>query len=115
MKTDLPKRFDLRHLSSEALFQGLDRLVANDCQRVAELVARDGEQCSFVDELGNRCQERGWLQKHHSTAVAKEGTAEGEGQIRILCRKHNLLEARRDFGDEFMRRKIEQARQGRQA
>ncbi len=61
-----------------------------------QVVARDGEQCSFVGEDGRRCEERGFLELDHVVPVAQGGRA-GDG-IRVLCRPHNLYEARRMMG-----------------
>jgi hypothetical protein len=38
-----------------------------------EVLARDGEQCSFVSSDGQRCQARGRLEFHHQTPYARGG------------------------------------------
>ncbi len=43
---------------------------------------------------------------HPSYTYAKGGSS-GEENLRVLCRGHNLLSAEREFGEEFMRGKIE--------
>lgn len=66
-----------------------------------EVVARDGERCSFVAPDGRRCHERGRLEFHHDRPFACGGAATVEN-IRLLCRSHNALMAERDFGRAFM-------------
>jgi hypothetical protein len=51
-----------------------------------QVVARDGERCSFVAEDGRRCEETGFLELDHVVPVARGGRA-SDG-IRILCRSH---------------------------
>jgi len=52
------------------------------------------------------------LEIDHVRPYAKGGSS-GEENLRVLCRGHNLLAARREFGAEFMRGKIEGRRVGR--
>ena len=70
---------------------------------------RDGDQCSFVSERGQRCQERTRLEFDHVDPVARGGRASISG-IRLRCRSHNQYEAERIFGVEFMRLKRAAAR-----
>jgi hypothetical protein len=74
-----------------------------------EVVARDGEQCSFVSADGRRCSARGRLEFHHQTPYARGGAATADN-IQTLCRTHNALMAERDFGRTFIRERIEQQR-----
>jgi hypothetical protein len=74
-----------------------------------EVAARDGEQCSFVSADGRRCQARGRLEFHHKTPYARGGAATADN-IQTLCRAHNALMAERDYGQTFMRERIEQQR-----
>lgn len=62
-----------------------------------ELVARDGDQCSFISEDGKRCQERSFLQFHHRHPWARGG-ADTLENLALLCHAHNRLLAERDFG-----------------
>ena len=71
--------------------------------------ARDGDQCTFVSERGQRCSERRGLEFDHVVPVARGGEATVEG-IRLRCRTHNQYEAERTFGAGFMRNKREAAR-----
>ena len=41
-----------------------------------------------------------------------KGGSSGEENLRVLCRGHNLLAAEREFGEEFIREKIEGRRSG---
>jgi hypothetical protein len=59
--------------------------------------ARDGHQCAFVGTDGRRCQERGFLELHHTAPYAAGGDATAE-TIELRCRAHNLYEAELDFG-----------------
>ena len=64
-----------------------------------EVVARDGERCSFVGEDGRRCDETGFLELDHVVPVARGGEPTVEG-VRVLCKAHNLYEAERVMGRE---------------
>jgi hypothetical protein len=70
---------------------------------------RDRGRCTFVSTSGHRCGERRLLQFDHVEPVARGGKPSVEG-LRLRCRAHNLLEAERAFGREFMKRKRELAR-----
>jgi hypothetical protein len=70
-----------------------------------EVCERDAEQCTFVDETGQRCPARGFLQLHHSVARAMGGPGDA-ANVRLLCKPHNLLEAERVFGREYVRERI---------
>ncbi len=62
---------------------------------------RDGGQCTFVSDGGNRCAARTRLEFDHREAVACGGGSTTEN-IRLLCRAHNQHTAEREFGVEFM-------------
>jgi hypothetical protein len=84
--------------------QGSDersRLVPAQVRR--EVYARDGEQCSFVSADGRRCKEKGWLEVDHVHPYAKGG-ATHPGNVRLLCRMHNLYEAERAYGRAWVER-----------
>jgi hypothetical protein len=59
--------------------------------------ARDGERCSFVAEDGRRCSATGFLELDHVHPHADGGPASVQN-CRILCKGHNLYEARQYFG-----------------
>jgi len=65
---------------------------------------RDGGQCSFVSQAGQRCSARTRLEFDHVDPVARGGQATVQ-QIRLRCRSHNQFEAERTFGADFMRHK----------
>ena len=75
-----------------------------------EVVARDGEQCTFVSLDGRRCTERGRLQPdHYPTPFARGGKATADN-LRLRCASHNLLTAEREFGRAFILERIAAAR-----
>ena len=65
---------------------------------------RDGGQCTFVDERGHRCPEKGGLEIDHVFGFARDPTHCLEG-LRLLCRAHNAYEAARLYGAAFMEEK----------
>jgi 5-methylcytosine-specific restriction endonuclease McrA len=75
-----------------------------------EVYARDGGRCSFVSQDGHRCTERGGLQYHHEVPFGKGGPST-TANVRLLCRAHNALLARHDYGQETIEACIEQSRQ----
>jgi hypothetical protein len=62
---------------------------------------RDGMQCTFVGPEG-RCPKREGLQLDHAEPHALGGSDDASN-LRARCADHNLLEAERIFGAEFMR------------
>jgi hypothetical protein len=54
-----------------------------------------------VNEKGERCLERGFLELDHRTPVARGGQATVEN-LRMICKRHNQYEAERIFGSAFM-------------
>ncbi len=69
-------------------------------------LARADYQCEYRGPGGVRCTARTRLEIDHIDPVAKGGS-HSEENLRVLCRGHNLLAAKREFGEEFMRGKIE--------
>ncbi len=78
---------------------GDSRRVPNHVKRAVH--ARDGGQCAFVSEQGERCTERGFLEFDHVVAFARGGPPT-EPNTRLLCAAHNQYEADRAFGAAFM-------------
>jgi 5-methylcytosine-specific restriction endonuclease McrA len=76
--------------------------------------ARDGDQCGFVSDSGQRCSARERLEFDHADAAACGGQAT-VGNIRLLCRAHNQYEAERTFGAGFMSDKRRAAAEARAA
>jgi hypothetical protein len=75
-----------------------------------DVVSRDGVRCSFVSPEGLRCQERGMLELHHQQPFGRGGPA-STPNIQVVCRAHNELLAERDYGRNFIQRRIDQAQQ----
>jgi len=73
---------------------------------------RDGDQCTFVSDTGQRCAARRFLEYDHIQPVARGGKPKLE-KMRLLCRSHNQYEAERMFGAGFMTMKREQAQRMR--
>ncbi|WP_394841803.1 HNH endonuclease [Pendulispora brunnea] len=72
---------------------------------------RDGMQCTFVDETGQRCESRTFLELDHRKPRARGGSDEASN-IRVRCKRHNGWSAERDFGRNFIdKRKAEHPRQ----
>lgn len=69
-----------------------------------EVWQRDGGQCTFKSATGRRCACTRGLEYDHVKPVALGGEATIEN-VRLLCRKHNQLEAERRLGAEFMRQR----------
>ncbi len=51
---------------------------------------RDGSRCVFVDENGNRCKERRWLEKHHIIEFSSGGRHEVDN-LETLCSGHHKI------------------------
>jgi len=79
-----------------------------------EVWKRDGGRCTFSCATGRRCACRRGLEYDHVRPVALGGEATTEN-IRLLCRKHNHLEAERKLGTELMRSQRAAAKRGRVA
>ena len=62
---------------------------------------RDEGRCTFVSDIGHRCEARSALEFDHAIPVARGGLATVDN-VRLRCRTHNQLEAERLFGKAFM-------------
>jgi len=62
---------------------------------------RDGDQCTFVLQNGNRCPEHRSLEFHHRNAFARGGDHDPEN-VGLMCRPHNAYVAELDFGKAHM-------------
>ncbi len=73
-------------------------------QRVRdEVFLRDGGKCTFIGSDGRRCESRWNLQIDHILPFARGGD-NSPGNLRLLCGKHNRLEAERVYGSPHMER-----------
>ncbi len=62
---------------------------------------RDGHRCRFVDGDGTRCRERDRLEFHHRHPFG-HGGGHDIGNIRLMCRTHNMLLAEADYGGKTL-------------
>ncbi len=65
---------------------------------------RDRGQCTWVNELGQRCPSTATLQIDHKVMFCRGGDHSLDN-IRLRCAAHNQLDAERELGVEFMERK----------
>ena len=68
-----------------------------------EVFERDSGRCTFTDERGRRCEEKGWLEFDHLDGFARTHLHDAD-RIRLLCRAHNQCAAERMYGRDFMQR-----------
>jgi hypothetical protein len=73
------------------------------CAVRREVFERDGEQCTFRDERGERCPARSFLEIDHVTSKALGGSDE-PANLRVRCRPHNQLHAEDVFGKDHVAR-----------
>jgi 5-methylcytosine-specific restriction endonuclease McrA len=64
--------------------------------------ARDGGRCTFVGSDGKRCNETIRLHVDHIKPVARGGSNDSSN-LRLLCARHNQLQAERLLGREAMK------------
>ncbi len=108
-KTSKPRRTKSKAADSEKKGGGKrSRHIPNEVKR--EVARRDDGQCTFVDEEGNRCEERWGLELHHDEVAFAKGGQHTTANISLMCKMHNLYLAKQEFGTELIARKIEQAR-----
>jgi Holliday junction resolvasome RuvABC DNA-binding subunit len=75
---------------------------------VREVTERDGGQCTFVDESGNRCSAREQLTLEHRHPFALGGATTADN-LCLLCASHNRHTARKAFGEEHVEQRILEA------
>ncbi len=68
-----------------------------------EVYLRDGGKCTFVGPDGNRCGSKWKLQIDHIVPFSCGGD-HSPGNLRLLCAKHNRLEAERLLGTDLMKK-----------
>lgn len=59
---------------------------------------RDGGRCTFIGPDGKRCSSTSRLEIDHVQPYALGGASDDAANLRVLCRAHNQLLARRTFG-----------------
>lgn len=74
---------------------------------------RDGGRCSFVSPSGRRCGTADGLQFDHVQPWAMGGASDDPANLRLLCRAHNALQARLDFGDDAVDAAVRASRRQR--
>lgn len=79
-----------------------------------EVWNRDGGCCQWPVKSGGVCGSTVRIEFDHVTPRARGGPSTVEN-LRLLCRAHNQLAARRVFGDEWMTRRAEQRSEQRAA
>jgi len=65
---------------------------------------RESGSCAYVGEGGRRCGSRVRLEYQHIVPLARGGPST-TANLTIFCRAHNLLQAKKDFGEEHVQRK----------
>ncbi len=73
-----------------------------------EVYARDRGRCSFVSPGGRRCGSTWDLQIDHKVPFARGGDDSPEN-LRLLCGKHNRLEAERAYGKKHMEQYVKES------
>ncbi len=63
---------------------------------------RDGGRCAFTEPGGRRCESRDALEYDHIRPLSLGGRSDDPANVRLLCRAHNALEARRILGDDVI-------------
>ena len=72
-----------------------------------KVYARDKGRCTFISPGGRRCGSTWDLQIDHIVPFARGGDNTA-GNLRLLCGKHNRLEAKRAFGEKHMERFVKE-------
>ena len=73
-----------------------------------QVFIRDNHQCTYTSTDGTRCCSKHNLHVDHIKPFALGGSNEPEN-LRLLCAKHNRLEAKRVFGNDLIKRCIEKS------
>jgi hypothetical protein len=85
--------------------KGKSRYIPSEVRE--RVLARAGHQCEYRAKDGTRCSSKTGLQIEHSRPFAIYRSHE-EHFLKVLCRRHNLFQAERVYGAEFIRAKIEE-------
>jgi len=70
-----------------------------------KIYKRDGGRCTFVGKNGKRCSSTWNIEIDHIVPFARGGD-NSPGNLRLLCAKHNLMEAQRAYGEDFIEKKL---------
>jgi 5-methylcytosine-specific restriction endonuclease McrA len=70
-----------------------------------QVYARDKGKCTFVGANGKRCNSTWDLEIDHVVPYARGGN-NSPGNLRLLCRKHNIYRAEKAYSKEFMKNRI---------
>ena len=73
-----------------------------------EVYARDHGRCSYVSPGGRTCHSTWDLQIDHIVPFARGGDNSPDN-LRLLCAKHNRLEAERVYGEKHMERYVKES------
>jgi 5-methylcytosine-specific restriction endonuclease McrA len=73
-------------------------------ERRDEVWERDGGRCTYVGEDGRRCDSRWDVEVDHKVPLSRGG-GDSAGELRLLCRPHNQLEAERILGPQAAARR----------
>jgi hypothetical protein len=71
-----------------------------------EVFERDGEQCTFVSDDGERCPSHGHLELDHIEPRALGGP-NAASNLRVRCRAHNRLHAEQVFGRTHVEQRVD--------
>ena len=74
-----------------------------------QVVAKEGLRCAFVSSTGQRCGEQSFLQFHHDAPWARTRDDRPEN-LHVFCAFHNRFMAERDFGEQQIAQRIEDAK-----
>jgi len=85
--------------------KGKSRYIPSEVRE--RVLVRAGHQCEYRAKDGTRCSSKTGLQIEHSRPFAIYRSHE-ERFLKVLCRRHNLFQAERVYGSEFIRAKIEE-------
>jgi 5-methylcytosine-specific restriction endonuclease McrA len=70
---------------------------------------RDGGRCTFTNKQGTRCTAECSLEFHHEVPFGVGGEHRVDN-IRLLCKPHNLAQARQDYGAQKIEQRIRESR-----
>ena len=76
-----------------------------------KILKRDGHRCTYVAPDGTRCTARANLQMDHEIPLALGGSTTADN-LRTACKTHNLMFARKQYGDDRVNEIIRQRKAG---